>query len=189
MSDLNTSLHAMQFEQLLLAFAFLISYPLTLSAFAGTFGRRCAAGAALLAATGFAAMTTPWLHGVMLVVFAVVGFGLFIATVWSMSAILGVLRIDAVRTQRAPDEVEHLHVFEEHVVQTQSVDMQPVDVQPAVDMQPIDLQPIDLQPAASARRVRARSAWPSAPKPRRPKSAFTKRVLHSSNAQTISKRV
>ena len=178
MSDLNTSLHAMQFEQLLLAFAFLISYPLTLSAFAGTFGRRCAAGAALLAATGFAATTTPWLHGVMLIVFAVVGFGLFIATVWAMSAVLGVLRIDAVRTQSASDEVNRLHLAEERVVQMQPVEMQPVDV-----------QTIDIEPVASARRVRARSAWPSSAKPRRPRNAFTKRVLHSSNVHAVSKRV
>jgi hypothetical protein len=168
MSDLNTSLHAMQFEQLLLAFAFLISYPLTLSAFAGTFGRRCAAGAALLAATGFVATTTPWLHGVMLIVFTVVGFGFFIAAVWSMSAILGVLRIDAIRTQSASDEVEQHHLVEKRVVQ---------------------VQPIDIQPVASTRRVRVRSAWPLAAKPRRPRTAFTKRVLHSTNAHAVSKRV
>lgn len=95
MSDLNTSLHAMQFEQLLLAFAFLISYPLSLSHYVGVRGRIVAVLASLVAAVGFASMTTPWLHGVMLLVFAILGMGVFIAAVWGLSAVLGVVRIDA----------------------------------------------------------------------------------------------
>jgi hypothetical protein len=64
-----------------------------LSRYVGIRGRAYAGLAALLAAIGFAAMTSPWLHGVMLLGFAVVGMGLFIAAVWTLSAILGVVSV------------------------------------------------------------------------------------------------
>jgi len=151
MSDLNTSLRAMQLEQLLLAFAFLISYPLSLSQYVGVRGRSFAALAALLAAIGFSAMTSPWLHGVMLLGFAVVGMGLFIATVWTLSAVLGVVRV------AGPNLTEAL-----------------VDEVPAQQLG-------DEAPVAGVRRVHVHSGWASDARPRRPRGAFAKRMLRSAH--------
>jgi hypothetical protein len=100
MNVLDNSLHAIGLEQFVLAFAFLISYPLSLSSFAGLRGRRWAGLTALAAATGFAALTDPWMNGVLLLAVAVVGIGLFVAAVWAMSAMLGLVEG---RTLRATD--------------------------------------------------------------------------------------
>ncbi|HJW11707.1 MAG TPA: hypothetical protein VJ598_07970, partial [Albitalea sp.] len=54
----------------------------------GPRGRQRAALAALAAAIGFAAMTTPWIDGAMLMTLAVAALGLFIAAVWLLSHVL-----------------------------------------------------------------------------------------------------
>ncbi|HEY2925282.1 hypothetical protein [Piscinibacter sp.] len=98
MNELDTSLHAIGPEQFVLAFAFLISYPLSLSSFAGLRGRRWAGLGAFAAAAGFAALTDPWMNGVLLLAVAVVGVGLFVAAVWAMSAMLGLVEGRMART-------------------------------------------------------------------------------------------
>ena len=89
MSELHNTLRTMGFIQLLLAFVFLTGYALALSSLTGALGRKRAGVVALLAAVGFAAITQPWVHGVLLMVFAVAGLGLFIAIVWMLSRLFG----------------------------------------------------------------------------------------------------
>lgn len=89
MSELNRTLHGLGFEQLLLALVFLASYALALSGLTGERGRRRAALLALLAAIGFAARTDPWVHGALLMAFAVAGMGLFILAVWLVCSLFG----------------------------------------------------------------------------------------------------
>jgi hypothetical protein len=91
-SELDQTLRAMDFVQLLLAFAFLTGYALALGELFGALGRRRAALAALVAACGFTAMTNPWVHGALLVVFAIAGVGLFIAIVWAFGYAFGMAR-------------------------------------------------------------------------------------------------
>ena len=106
MNELDNSLHAIGLEQFVLAFAFLISYPLSLSSFAGVRGRRWAGLAALAAAAGFSALTDPWMNGVLLLAVAVVGIGLFVAAVWAMSAMLGLVEGHAARTVAVASEAD-----------------------------------------------------------------------------------
>jgi len=106
MNELDDSLHAIGLEQFVLAFAFLISYPMSLSSFAGLRGRRWASLAAFAAAAGFAAFTDPWMNGVLLLAVAVVGIGLFAAAVWAMSAMLGLVEGRAVRAAAVASETD-----------------------------------------------------------------------------------
>ena len=89
MGDLGTTLNHMGFVQLVFAFAFLTSYALAIGGMFGALGRRRAAMGAFAAAVGFAGMTTPWVNGVLLVVFAIGGVGLFIALAWGLSLAFG----------------------------------------------------------------------------------------------------
>ena len=87
-SELHTSLQSMGFVQLLLAIVFLAGYSVACSPLFGARGKVRAGVVALLAAIGFVAFTQPWVHGVLLVVGAVAGLGLFSATGWALSAAL-----------------------------------------------------------------------------------------------------
>jgi hypothetical protein len=93
-SELHNSLHTMGLEQHVLAFAFLTSYTLALGRWFGPRGRQRAALAAFAAAIGFAAMTTPWIDGAMLMTLAVAGLGVFIAAAWLLSHMLAPRGID-----------------------------------------------------------------------------------------------
>ena len=89
MSELQDTLRNMGFVQLLLAFVFLTGYALALSSLTGALGRKRAGIVALLAALAFVATTQPWVHGVLLMVFAVAGLGLFMGTAWLLSRLFG----------------------------------------------------------------------------------------------------
>ena len=73
-------------EQLFLALVFLGCYALALGEFASVRGRVVAAGTGLCAAAGFAAFSSPWEVGVVLVACASVGMGLFSGVVWMLWA-------------------------------------------------------------------------------------------------------
>ena len=87
MSELDKTLHQLTLEQHLLAMVFLLGYGTALGSMFGPTGRRRALSLALVAAVGFAAMTHPWEHGVLLVLCAIGGVGLFIALASALSAI------------------------------------------------------------------------------------------------------
>ena len=87
MSELDKTLNQLTLEQHLLAAVFLLGYGTALGSMFGPIGRRRALLLAMLAAVGFAALTHPWEHGVLLVLCAIGGVGLFIAVASAFSAI------------------------------------------------------------------------------------------------------
>ena len=87
MSELDKTLNQLTLEQHLLAAVFLLGYGTVLGSMFGPTGRRRALLLAIMAAIGFAALTHPWEHGVLLVLCAIGGVGLFIAVASAFSAI------------------------------------------------------------------------------------------------------
>ena len=87
MSELHQTLVQLTLTQHLLALVFLLSYGTALGSMFGPAGRLRALALALLTASGFAAVTHPWEHGVLLAICAIGGVGLFIAVAWTLSAI------------------------------------------------------------------------------------------------------
>jgi hypothetical protein len=87
--ELRSTLEALGFEQLTLAFTFFTAYSLVLSPLAGSRWRAVAALVALAAALAFVARTRPWDHAALLVLVSVAGMGLFVAGVWVLSLLAG----------------------------------------------------------------------------------------------------
>jgi hypothetical protein len=86
MNELQKTLQQLSLEQHALALAFLLCYGSAIGSMFGPTGRLRAAGLALVAGTLFIAMTRPWTHGALLMLFAVGSVGAFIAAAWSFSA-------------------------------------------------------------------------------------------------------
>jgi hypothetical protein len=82
MTELHHSLQSMGVVQYLFAVAFLISYVFALGGFLGPASRGKVWLVGLVAAAGFTATATPWEHGLLLVIFAMAGIGLFIGLAW-----------------------------------------------------------------------------------------------------------
>lgn len=89
MNELHHSLERMGFMQLLLLFGFVTSYVVAVGGLFGPRMRWRAAAAALAQAVGFAALTEPWVHGALLVVFVVAGLGLFVVLSWLLAHLSG----------------------------------------------------------------------------------------------------
>ena len=83
-NEIKASLDAFGVEQQACVLAFLISYPLALGALLEARGRRIAGAAAGLSAIGFALLTDPWMHAVLLMVLGVGSLGVFIAAVYAI---------------------------------------------------------------------------------------------------------
>lgn len=88
MSELNNSLHAMGVLQYLLAVTFLGCYALALGGFLGPGARAGLATFGFGSAFGFVALADVWVHGVLLIAFAVAGIGLFIGLAWVLKALV-----------------------------------------------------------------------------------------------------
>lgn len=88
MAELGLSLERMSFLQLLLLLGFVAGYMLALGGLLGARGRWRAAGLAVALAAGFVAVTRPWEHGALLVVFVVGALGLFVLGTWVMARLL-----------------------------------------------------------------------------------------------------
>jgi hypothetical protein len=82
--DIRVSLDAIGFEQQMCLFVFIASYPLAIGGLLEGRTRRIAGFAAAGSMVGFAAMTDPWIHGVLLVAFFVAAVGLFIVSVCAL---------------------------------------------------------------------------------------------------------
>jgi branched-subunit amino acid transport protein len=102
MSELGDSLERMSFVQLALLFGFVTSYVLAIGGLFGPVNRRRSALLALLLAVAFAALTDPWVHGALLVVFVVAGLGLFVLLSWLLARLLGPRPRAAALPQEAP---------------------------------------------------------------------------------------
>lgn len=87
MSDLHQTLRHIGLFQLLLALIFLCSYGVALGGMLGAAGRWRAAGVAAVSAVTFGFFTDPWEHAVMMVAFAVIGFGAFLALSWLLASL------------------------------------------------------------------------------------------------------
>jgi hypothetical protein len=104
-NDINDTLESLGFAQLLLAFAFLMSYALALSGLLGSTGSRRAWVVTAASAIGFSVLTTPWFHGALLMALALVGLGLFIVAVWLIGALLAPAREQRARDAQTPEAV------------------------------------------------------------------------------------
>ncbi|MEP6874895.1 MAG: hypothetical protein ABI887_11065 [Burkholderiales bacterium] len=89
LADVLSSLRTMTQLQLLLAFLACTGYALGQGGLIGPRGRRIAWAVTLLSALGFAIESTEWMHAAMLATFAVAGLGLFVASAWIISRLLG----------------------------------------------------------------------------------------------------
>jgi|GEM_PF-1602310 len=87
MSELHHSLESMGVVQYLFAVAFLICYALVIGDFFGPGARGGVAIVGLVSAVGFSFFTTPWVHGVLLTAFAVIGIGLFLGVAWLLKTL------------------------------------------------------------------------------------------------------
>lgn len=90
MNELHHSLERMGFMQLLLLFGFVTTYVVSVGGLFDLRMRWRAAAAALAQAAAFAALTEPWVHGALLVVFVVAGLGLFVMLSWLLARMSGV---------------------------------------------------------------------------------------------------
>lgn len=111
MGELNKTLLQLTLAQYLLAVVFLLGYGIALGSMFGRASRLRALLLALLAAAGFAALTQPWEHGVLLILCAIGGVGLFIAVAWVFSVVTASARRVAVpRSDAAADNPPRLRV-------------------------------------------------------------------------------
>jgi hypothetical protein len=88
MAELGDSLERMTFMQLLILFAFVASYVLALGGMLGAGSRLRAALLALALAVAFTALTDPWVHGALLMIFVIAGLGLFVLLSWLLARFL-----------------------------------------------------------------------------------------------------
>ncbi len=89
MDDITASLNKLSLLQMVFAWTFVACYALALGGMFEARGSRRAAGAALLAAGLFCALGDNWVHGALLVMFAVAGMGLFVAAAWALARLAG----------------------------------------------------------------------------------------------------
>jgi hypothetical protein len=82
MGELQKTLESLGVIQLLLAFVFVTAYTLALGRMLDERDRWRAAALAFTSAIGFSVFTTPWVHGIMLLAFVIVGIGVFMALAW-----------------------------------------------------------------------------------------------------------
>lgn len=83
MGPVAASLATMGTGQVLLASVLLGGYALALGQFVGNRGRQVAIATAIVAATGFVALSEPWEAGVIVIAFVPVGMGLFAGVAWA----------------------------------------------------------------------------------------------------------
>lgn len=87
MDDIAVSLEKLGLVHMVLAWAFVGCYALALGGMVGPTGSRRAAGLAVMAAVAFCVFSENWVHGALLVLFAVAGMGAFVATAWALARI------------------------------------------------------------------------------------------------------
>lgn len=85
MDDITVSLNKLSLLQMVCAWTFVACYALALGGMLEARGSRRAAGIAVLAAVLFCALGENWVHGALLVMFAVAGMGLFVAVAWALA--------------------------------------------------------------------------------------------------------
>jgi MFS family permease len=89
MEDITTSLNKLSLLQMVLAWTFVACYALALGGMLESRGARRAAALAVVAAVVFCALSENWVHGALLVMFAVAGMGVFVAAAWALVSVVG----------------------------------------------------------------------------------------------------
>ena len=105
MDDLGHTLNAMDSTRLLLVLLFVAAYCSAIGRLASDGMRRFSLGAAALSGLAFVALTNPWVHGALLVVFVVVGVGGFVALAWALSA--AAMRLQVTVAVKVPAVIAH----------------------------------------------------------------------------------
>ncbi len=85
MDNILLTLNNLSLVQMVLAWLFVASYALALGGMLGSKGSLRAGAAAALAAVLFSALSADWVHGALLVLFAIGGMGLFVAASWALT--------------------------------------------------------------------------------------------------------
>ena len=85
MDGILLTLKNLSFVQMVCAWLFVACYALTLGGMLGAKGRLRAGLSAALASVVFAVFSDHWVHGALLVMFAVAGMGLFVALAWALT--------------------------------------------------------------------------------------------------------
>ena len=89
MDNILLTLNHLSLVQMVLAWLFVASYALALGGMLGSKGSLRAGLVAALAAVLFSALSVDWVHGALLVLFAIGGMGLFVAASWLLTYGLG----------------------------------------------------------------------------------------------------
>jgi hypothetical protein len=89
MDDILLTLNNLSLVQMVLAWLFVASYALALGGMLGSKGSLRAGCVAALAAVLFSALSVDWVHGALLVLFAIGGMGLFVALSWALTFSFG----------------------------------------------------------------------------------------------------
>jgi hypothetical protein len=85
MDGILITLKNLSFAQMVCAWLFVACYALALGGMLSAKGSLRAGGVALIAAALFSAFSDDWVHGALLVLFAVAGMGLFVAASWALT--------------------------------------------------------------------------------------------------------
>ncbi len=85
MDDILFTLNNLGLVQMVLAWLFVACYALALGGMLGAKGSLRAGLMAAVAAVAFSALSANWVHGALLVMFAIAGMGLFVATSWVLA--------------------------------------------------------------------------------------------------------
>jgi hypothetical protein len=89
MDDIALALDKLNLLQMVCAWAFVACYALALGGMFGPTGSQRAGGMAVLAAVLFCVFSEYWVHGALLVMFAVAGMGGFVALAWALARLAG----------------------------------------------------------------------------------------------------
>lgn len=85
MDDIVLTLNNLGLVQMALAWLFVACYALALGGMLGAKGSLRAGLAAAVAAVAFSALSADWVHGALLVLFAIAGMGVFVASTWLLA--------------------------------------------------------------------------------------------------------
>lgn len=85
MDGILLTLKNLSFVQMVCAWFFVACYALALGGMLGAKGRLRAGLSAAIASVVFASFSDHWVHGALLVMFAIAGMGLFVALAWTLA--------------------------------------------------------------------------------------------------------
>ena len=85
MDGILVTLKNLSFAQMVLAWLFVACYALALGGMLSAKGRLRSVGVSVLSGVAFAALSDDWVHGALLMLFAIGGMALFVITSWVLT--------------------------------------------------------------------------------------------------------